>query len=242
MATRILSLVLVIMMIGSPQASIANDPCECVAACPPNGFTDCNNLWTLGPATAPANTFSIQVPSLGVVCDVEVQWCCRIRDANCPRLFTQPVTAICELAVTCIRIPKDCFPTAPVGQPLGAPARDELIEGLMKAMICANPCGMGLPADGQDPYEWQYTFPECWYWNKTGPTHWCLVPCSDNYCQQGFLMTQVNGQPKMIDHAAKVWSGGQNQDCEALGPGGVNVCTLHPCDEDFDPDCDHWVD
>jgi hypothetical protein len=214
--------------------------CNCQANCPlipnpPNiAYTNCYSAFT----QVRTILVTVPLPTIPTTVDVEVTMCCRIRyGANCQPYVTAPIGASCETAITCIRVSKaGLLNYAPVGGPLISTLRGDLLKGVLKGVICANPCEHGLPGVGENPYEWVFSIPQCLVCNKTNNEYWCLTPCGPKYCVYAFKMARsASNQPRVIEYVKTTFQYNN-------GPCGTEQdnCTNEGCFPEFDPECDNW--
>jgi len=234
---------------------LAQPSCQCTFRCPDlrtsPPYTECAEPWT-GSSKV---DLEVELPSIGKAIDVEVYYCCRVRPKEC-RLYVDPaeLTARCETAVTCLRVAKQhLLDHAEPGRPLTPELRKELLRGVLSTMVCSNPCGMGLPkvewtparnrwVVTEKPYEWVFSMPACWNWEKTTNEYWCLTSCGNSYCVYALKVSaRKDGVPvdapivpvfeEVRVHAFKLQGG-------RCGGGGVNEsCTIDRCDVEFNPAC-----
>lgn len=96
-----------LLFVAYSTASLAQESCECPETCPVPVYTNC---WA-GFDSHHATKLSIHIPVLQRNCMIEVHYCCRIRSVTsqqCPPYVNLPLSASCETAITCIKIPKSC--------------------------------------------------------------------------------------------------------------------------------------
>lgn len=139
------------------------------------------------------------------------------------------------------------------GRPLTPELRKELIRGVLSTMVCSNPCGMGLPKVEwkpahnrwevtEKPYEWVFSMPACWNWEKTTNEYWCLTSCGNSYCVYVLKVSAKKDGVEVVAPIVPVFEevrvhtfklqGGR------CGGGGVNEsCTMDRSDEEFNPAC-----
>lgn len=217
------------------------DPCQCPVTCPAPGYTKCHEGWTSH------NTVILTVPLPRVgptaFCQIEVHYCCRNRPVNnpwCQKFVTGNISASCEVAITCMRIPKECVADLVLaGQPItDAVLRKQIYQGVLKQMMCGGFCDKGLPAPGQLPYEWVFSIPACIDYIKTGGpmTAFCLQSCGNKYCVYAFRMiTGPGGGPKSLEKVVTEWVDANSAACRQ-----DPQCIYDACDENFDPACADW--
>ena len=221
---------LIAAFVISSMNLVAQLPCECNTACPdPVGFNNCGDA--LIPATLWYNngaplTHTVDVTLNGVqevITGIEVDFCCRIR-ANCPSFFKEPVGYSCELTIRCIRIPKEhLMGLFTLGEPPPFGLGQELVTKAVEQIICNNPCEFGIPATSSDiPYEWVITVPACFDWQKTANSHYCLEPCSDDYCVNALLIGNDGGEAFLLNQIQTTWTDHR---------GGNPIKCYQPCRE-----------
>lgn len=81
------------------------EACTCPTECPDVDFTNCYANW----GQPQVLTVPIFIPLINTTCNIEIHFCCRLRSVLCNSFVTKPIAASCELAITCIRIPKACI-------------------------------------------------------------------------------------------------------------------------------------
>lgn len=215
--------------------SSGGEACACPAECPEPGYTNCNSAW----GAPQSRITSLYIPDLGMNCDIEIHYCCRIRELQYPKFVLGPVAASCEMAITCIRIPKACVASRTgVGQPTEPDVRYSIYTAVLNDLICANVCGMGLPETG-NPYEWVFSMPACLCFTKTGGQHsaFCLVSCGNRYCVYAYRVIMApGGGPRVLEEVNTEWKpANEDPACDS-----TPCCVYDPC-TDYRPNCSEWV-
>lgn len=219
----------------------AQQECECNESCPPPGYTDCQEGWL----ATHNEVYNIYIQKLDRNCFIEVQFCCRNRPnaSQCRHFVPLPVTAACETAITCIKIPKECVvDVAPVGTPIvDDEVRQQIYQGILNRLICDNKCQHGLPLPAQPEYEWVFSMPACLRYLKTGGqnTAFCLTACGTRYCVYAFKVKPSLNPSFAITctfHTAVEWSSQNPPWCDSYN----NQCVFENCDEQYKPNCPDW--
>lgn len=236
------TIVLLLTALILSATSRSQEACICNETCPPPPYTKCSEGWSSNNRI----TIPVYIQKLDRACYIEIQYCCRVRPIvypHCVPFVPAPLTASCETAITCIKIPKECVVevAANPGPVTDAVVRKQIYQGILDYFICNNICGHQLPYPGQQPYEWVFSMPTCMRYLKTGNpmAPYCLTSCGTKYCVYAFKVMESPTQGKTVrclNTTITQWSSTIPGVCDVF----ANGCVEDACDETYRPNCPSW--